>query len=124
MSKFLALVMTATVFLAFGFKAVAETKRLLPGQPGYQAKWVTVRANNGAAYQIDLNSRIVNGIGVEAMIYISEGNNFDPGNLRDAMFDCRGHMTFVARGAPDIYLPPLSVGAKVAAIACAARGQK
>jgi hypothetical protein len=94
----------------------------------YKANWKILKADNGAAYEIDLNS--IRSFPppsygapdrAEAVIYIVEGDDFNPMNMKRMLFDCRGHMTDISggNGMPTMYLPPLSVGAQLSAIACA-----
>jgi hypothetical protein len=64
------------------------------------------------------------GIGVAAPTVI-DGEKA-PRRAKKGGPDCRGHMTNVidtqgAGNMPTVYVPPLSVGAKLAAIACAGR---
>jgi hypothetical protein len=86
----------------------------------YKAKWQIIKAENGAVYQIDLNSiRALDRGRAEAVIYIVEGDTFNPTNMKRMLFDCRGHMTDISGGnGPTTYVPPLSVGGQLAAIAC------
>jgi hypothetical protein len=78
-------------------------------QPNYSEK---IEADNGAVYAIDLKSARRFAAGVEAGVY-DQGR----GGIIPMYFDCAGHMG--ALGGPMDYIPPRSVGARLAAIACA-----
>ena len=99
---------------------------LMQGQAAPAQNWRVIKADNGAAFDIDLNSITPSGYGVEAVIYIAKGQPVDLSNLKRMLFDCHGHMTDVtdtqgAGNMPTIYLPPQSIGAKLATVACANR---
>ena len=86
----------------------------------YKSNWQKIEADNGAVYDIDLNSIMrYNGM-AEAMVYVVEGQYFNPMNLKQLFFDCRGHfMELTDAGlSPQIYAPPRSVAAQLATIAC------
>jgi hypothetical protein len=81
------------------------------GSPSYKAARITVFGK--ALYAI---------LGRENP---NQGGN-DLSNLKRMVFDCRGHMTDVtdtqgAGDVPTVYLPPQSIGAKLATIACGNR---
>jgi hypothetical protein len=82
-----------------------------PGEykPNYSQK---IEADNGAAYAIDLKSARRFAAGVEAGVY-DQGR----GGIVPMYFDCAGHMGEL--GGPMSYVPPRSVGARLAAVACA-----
>jgi hypothetical protein len=71
-----------------------------------------VEADNGAVYAVDLKSARQFGSNVLANVY-DEGQ----GGMVGMLFDCAGHMG--PMDGPMTYVPPRSVGARLAAIACA-----
>ena len=91
--------------LFLGTGALAQT----PYKPSYSEK---IEADNGAVYAIDLKSARHFGANVLAGVY-DEGR----GGIIPMFFDCAGHMGQM--GGPMSYVPPRSVGARLAAIACA-----
>ena len=98
----------------------------MPSQTAPRQNWRVVKADNGAAFDIDLNSITPSGDGVEAVIYMAQGQPLDLSNLKRMLFDCHGHMTDVtdtqgAGNTPAVYLPPQSIGAKLANVACTNR---
>jgi hypothetical protein len=78
-------------------------------KPNYSEK---IEADNGAVYMIDLHTARHFAAGVEAGVY-DQGR----GGVIPMYFDCAGHMGEL--GGPMSYVPPRSVGARLAAIACA-----
>ena len=72
-----------------------------------------IEADNGARYAVDLNTARHFGPVVEAGIY-DQGR----GGIVPMMFDCHGHAGPL--GGTMSQTPPRSVGARLAAIACAA----
>jgi hypothetical protein len=93
----------------------------MPSGAAPPQNWRAIKADN-----IDLNSITPSGDGVEAVIYAAQGQPLDLSNLKRMLFDCRGHMTDVtdtqgAGNIPTAYLPPQSIGAKLATIACGNR---
>jgi hypothetical protein len=100
---------------------IQQTQTPTKPQPP-KANWRKIEADNGAVFQIDLNSITPWKTGeAQAQIYISQGDIFAPSNLRSILFDCRGHMTDISFGSgmPTIDVPPKSVGGQLATIACA-----
>ena len=90
--------------LVFNAAALAQTYA-----PNYSEK---IEADNGATYAVDLKSARRFAAGVEAGVY-DEGR----GGIIPMYFDCAGHIGEL--GGPMSYVAPRSVGAQLAAIACA-----
>jgi hypothetical protein len=91
--------------------------------------WKTLTAANGQAYEIALDTVFrnlpsnldprANLRAATVVAYISEGEIFNPNNVVHFYFDCHEHFqTFQSRWSPVIYAPPLSIAAKIAAVAC------
>jgi hypothetical protein len=91
--------------------------------------WRDVTASNGQVYEVALDtiyrnlpSNMDSGATLRAVtviVYESQGELFNPNNVRHFYFDCRDHFqTFQQEWSPVAYFPPLSVVAKIASIAC------
>jgi hypothetical protein len=90
--------------------------------------WQTITAANGQAYEIALDTvrrNLPNNVVAGALraatvvVYISEGETFNPANVVHFYFDCHDHVqTFQRHWSQVSYAPPLSVAAKIASIAC------
>jgi hypothetical protein len=88
-----------------------------PQPPKYEPRYSEkIEADNGAVYRVDLNGTRYFANGVEAGVY-DEGR----GGTVPMYFDCAGHMGEL--GDPMSYVPPRSVGARIATVACAAAEQ-
>jgi hypothetical protein len=86
----------------------------------YRPNWQKIEADNGAVYDIDLNSIMrYNGM-AEAMVYIVEDQYFNPMNMKQLYFDCHGHFREGTTSglSPPIYATPKSMAAQLAVIAC------
>lgn len=85
------------------------------------ARWTRVTALNGHTAQIDLDSITHYAAGRAAVIYIGDGDDFNPIMMRRMYFDCHGHMTDITGGAgvpTTIFVPFESVGGYLADLAC------
>jgi hypothetical protein len=83
----------------------------------YQPRWKAIAADNGASFELDLNSISHNNQGgADAVIYAVEGG-FNPANMRRLIFDCRGHY-MDADSSTSEYAPPNSVIGQIATIVC------
>jgi hypothetical protein len=91
--------------------------------------WRNVTASNGQVYEVALDtiyrnlpSNMDSGATLRAatvIVYESQGEPFNPNNVRHFYFDCHDHFqTFQQEWSPVAYFPPLSVVAKIASIAC------
>src|SRR5262249_49202505 len=92
--------------------------------------WQTITAANGQAYEIaldtahrNLSNNVDSGAnlrGATVVVYVSEGEMFNPANVVHFYFDCHDRFqTFQRRWSKVSYAPPLSVAAKIASFACA-----
>ena len=88
----------------------------------YTPNWRPIEADNGAVYQVDLNSiyRTTDG-SADVVVYQYQGPSFDPRNMRRWFFTCRGYfrLSTDAGISQPIYVPPRSVASQIGAIACA-----
>ena len=92
------------------------------GQEERKPNWTKVEAENGQVYDIDLNSIYRFEHAATATIYIQEGASFTPLNLRGVLFTCPDFMTILEGSVASqsaVYLPPHSIGRRLADIACA-----
>jgi hypothetical protein len=91
--------------------------------------WQTITAANGQAYEIALDTvhrNLPNNVDPGAdlraatvVVYISEGEMFNPANVVHFYFDCHDRFqTFQRHWSQVSYAPPLSVAAKITSIAC------
>lgn len=91
--------------------------------------WRNVTASNGQGYEVALDtiyrnlpSNMDSGATLRAatvIVYESQGELFNPNNVRHFYFDCHDHFqTFQQGWSPVAYFPPLSVVAEIASIAC------
>lgn len=91
--------------------------------------WQTITAANGQAYEIALDTvyrnladNVDSGATLRAatvVVYISEGDTFNPDNVLHFYFDCHDRFqTFSSRWSPTAYAPPLSIAAKISSVAC------
>ena len=91
--------------------------------------WQNVVAANGQIYEVALDTIYrdlppdVDPAAVlraaEVVVYASEGEPFNAGNVLHFYFDCHGHFqTFQRVWSPVAYAPPLSVVGKIASVAC------
>jgi len=86
----------------------------------YQPNWKWIKADNGARIAIDTRSIVhTTDGGSDAAVYLYEGQNTGPQNIRRWIFDCHGHYRDTANLAMTIYAPPQSAAGAVADIACA-----
>ncbi len=106
---------TAVVALLFASPAFSQNS-------GGQPKWQKLEADNGAVYQINMNSISHYNTGAaEVVVYAVEGPGFSPENMRRLWFDCQGHFrdqTGPGFG-PTQYAAPRSVAGRIGEIACA-----
>ena len=94
--------------------------RLLPGMPGYAHHWQTLQSDNGQVVKLDLNSIIRTDLGVEANVYIDQGQGgsaTDFLNVHHFVFDCRGHIEELPSGNTT-YAPPHSMGGVISELVC------
>lgn len=89
------------------------------------SNWQRIEADNGAVYQIDLNSISHNSNGTaDVVVYAVEGPSYNPENMRRLWFDCQGR--YRDQTGPGIgpiqYAPPRSIAGRLSEIAC--RGAK
>ncbi|WIG52220.1 MAG: hypothetical protein OJF48_003138 [Afipia sp.] len=112
-------VVEGTLIIAIG--AVAITNSAF-SQAAYKPQWQKVEADNGAVYQIDLNSisHFSNGT-AESVVYAVEGPGYNPENMRRLWFDCQGkYRDSTGPGiGPTSYAPPRSIIGRISQIACA-----
>ncbi len=91
-------------------------------QGANKPQWQKVEADNGAVYQVDLNSisHFNNGT-AETVVYAVEGPGYNPENMRRLWFDCQGkYRDSTGPGiAPTSYAPPRSIIGRISQIACA-----
>lgn len=86
------------------------------------ANWKRVEADNGAVYQIDLNSisRYNNGT-ADIVVYAVEGSSYNPEHMHRLWFDCHGR--FRDETGPSFgtmqSAPPRSMAGRISEIACA-----
>ena len=79
----------------------AQVQQAQQPLPAYKSKWQKIVADNGAAYDIDLNSIRHWADGqAEAVIYIVESDTFNPFNMKRVLYDCHGHMTDISGAMP------------------------
>jgi len=92
--------------------------------------WQTITAANGQAYEIALDTVTRNlpaNVAPRAslraatvVVYISEGDTFNPDNVLHFYFDCHDRFQTSSRSlwSPTAYAPPLSIAAKISTVAC------
>lgn len=92
--------------------------------------WQTITAANGQAYEIALDTitrnlpnNLDSGATLRAatvVVYISEGDTFNPDNVVHFYFDCHDHFQTYSpmHWSPVMYFPPLSIAAKISSVAC------
>ena len=82
--------------------------------------WKTLEADNGAVFEIDLNSiDYFNDGKAMAITCRVDNNSCSPANMARLMFDCRGHYTDVDGGGDYMPAPPKSIVGRMAELACA-----
>jgi hypothetical protein len=91
--------------------------------------WKTITASNGQEYEIALDT-IVRPLpdnedagatlrAAEVVVYVAEGETFNPSNVFHFYFDCQGRFqTFSSFWTEPAYAPRLSVAAQISSIAC------
>jgi hypothetical protein len=106
---------TAAIVLLMSAHARAE--QMVP----YKSNWRSVEASNGAVYKIDMNSiSYMNNGAAELIVYIVEGDDYDPRNVKRLWFDCHGHYRDQTNGiSATLYAPPRSMAGQLSGIACA-----
>lgn len=96
-------------------------------QGANKPQWQKVEADNGAVYQVDLNSisYFTNGT-AEIIVYAVEGAGYDPQNTRRLWFDCQGkYRDSTGPGlSPTSYAPQRSIAGRISQIACAGARDK
>jgi len=91
--------------------------------------WTTITATNGQAFEIALDTITrplpANSDGgatlraASVVVYISEGDTFNPNNVLHYYFDCHDRFQTFSNGwSPVSYAPPLSIAAKISSVAC------
>ena len=97
----------------------------------YMSKnWKIITATNGQAYEIALDTiqrNLPDDVNPSAtlraatvVVYISEGEVFNPNNVVSFYFDCHERYQTNSRSlwSPSEYAPPLSIAANISSIAC------
>lgn len=87
----------------------------------YKSNWQSVEALDGSVYKIDMNSISHMNNGTAALIvYMVEGDDYDPRNVKRLWFDCRGHYRDNTGGiSVTLYAAPRSMAGQLSNIACA-----
>lgn len=91
--------------------------------------WKTIIAANGQPYEIaidtitrNLPDNVDSGATLRAatvVVYIPEGDIFNPNNVLHFYFDCLDRFQILSSfWSPTAYAPPLSIAAKISSIAC------
>lgn len=105
----------------FGLVLTSLSSASAIAQQANGGNWQRVEADNGAVYQVDMSSidRIRNGTAT-VRVWVVQGTNFNPRNLRWLWFDCRGAYRDISQAghASTLYAPPRSVIGRISGIAC------
>jgi hypothetical protein len=111
--------LTITVAVAIGALLAAIP---WPSEGGDRKEnWQSLEADNGAIFKVDLNSISHFKTGAATVtVYAVEGPSFDPRNLHQLWFDCRGHFQDITgpQIGPTEYAPPRSIVGRMGGIAC------
>ena len=84
--------------------------------------WKKLEADNGAVYQIDLNSNFYFNNGTaDIVVYAVSNSGFNPENMHRLWFDCHGQYrdTTGPSFGPTMNAPPNSMVGRISQIACA-----
>lgn len=95
----------------------AHAQQMVP----YKSNWKSFEAVDGSVYKIDMNSisHMHNGT-AELIVYVVEGDEYDPRNVKRLWFDCRGRYRDQTNGiSATLYAPPRSMAGQLSGIACA-----